>query len=282
MTLVCCMPDRPAAAGGVTPSEPIGYVSIRCGDLSIALSLDETGLGLCPLDSIRVAPGEHLLRGWPVEGRRFSSTFFSRAVVVRAGRETVVDLSGLRWVRLETDPFGAHVTRAGAPLGRTPLTLSVSKGDPPVLVEKEGYRLVPISAESLLSGRPTKRIALELLRGHTPTAAIGVSPPAERKRLGFKTVLLGMTVIGSASAAVALSKEADDTFEEYKTIGDRDRMNSLFNRAERLDTWSVASWIVSEVALGALLYHLLHDAEPAAGDEPVMKARSGIPSGDGG
>jgi hypothetical protein len=77
-----------------------------------------------------------------------------------------------------------------------------------------------------------------------------------------------MSVVGSATAAVALGKEADDTFDEYKTTGDLDRMNSLFDKAERLDTWAVGCWIVSEIALGVLLYHLLHDAEregPAEG-----------------
>jgi hypothetical protein len=291
--LFCCVITQPVVAQGDSSPEALGYISIECGDLSIALSLDETSLGLCPVDSLPAAPGEYVLKGWPVEGRRFTSSFFSRRIVVRAGLETIVDLSDLRWIRLETDPFGALVTRGGVPLGRTPITLSVSKGDPPMLVEKDGYQIEPVSAQSLLSGPPTRRIDLVPVPGQAPLPAVGFSEPVEKKRMGFKTVLMSMTVIGSATAAVALSKEADDAFEEYKTAGDRGRMNSLFDRAERLDTWSVASWIVSEVALGALLYHLLHNPDPAPSMEPgearsmeagsletpSMKAGSVAPSG---
>ena len=110
--------------------------------------------------------------------------------------------------------------------------------------------------------------------------ALGMPTSVERKRFGYKTVLLGMSVLGSATAAVALSKEADDTFEEYKTAGDLDRMNELFDRAESLDNWSVGCWIASEVALGLLLYHLLHDSGPAD-DGPGAEPAPGMHSGGG-
>jgi hypothetical protein len=251
---------------------------VRCGGLSIALSLDEKSLGLCPVESLRVAPGDHTLKGWPVEGRRYFSTYFSRKVTVSAGLETVVDISELRWVRLESEPFGAMVTRGGIPIGRTPVTISVTPGDPPVLVEKEGYRVAPVSAESLLSGPSTRRIPLEPAPGRQAATALGMPSPVKQTRFGYKTVLLGMSVLGSATAAVALSKEADESFEEYKTAGDLGRMNELFDKAESLDNWSVGFWIASEVALGLLIYHLLHDRGPSEDGpaaEPTPSGHSG-------
>jgi hypothetical protein len=274
IALACGLSPVSTRAQGDTGEEPIGFISILCGDLSIALSLDDTALGPCPVESLQVPAGRYTLTGWPVEGRRHISSFFSRTVNVRAGLETLIDISDLRWIRLETAPFGALVSRGGIPIGRTPITISVTGSDPPVLLEKEGYRVAPISAGSLLSGPATRRVDLEPEPG-LEIAAQQVSAPAGRSHFGFKTITLGMSVLASATIAVALSKEADDTFEEYKTAGDLDRMNSLFNKAESLDTWSVGCWIVSEVALGLLLYHLLHDHGPAPGDAPTAGTLGG-------
>lgn len=278
--LALCAAPFPGRASDALPSETVGYISIDCGDLSIALSLDDVALGRCPVESLQVEAGLHTLRGWPVEGRKYISSFFSRTVQVRAGLETLIDISDMRWVRLETDPYGALVTRDGVPLGRTPVTVSVTRSDPPLLLEREGYRPKTISAGSLISGPQTMKVNLEPAPGGAMAAVPGVSSPVKSRRFGFKTVLLGMSVLGSATAAVAISKEADDTFEEYKTAGDLERMNSLFDRAQRLDTWSVGCWIASEVALGMLLYHLLHEGAREAGEGPSAGASSVVSHGD--
>lgn len=233
----------------------------------MVLALDGTTLGRCPIDSIAVPPGAHVLRGWPVEGRKFSSGSLTRSVSVRPGLETTIDLSDLRWVRVETEPFGAFVTREGVPLGETPLTVSVSPGDALLIVEKEGYRVIPVSTESLLSGPSTRSLKLEPAEGKEALAATVAFEPGGRERLSPSTVLLGMAVIGSATAAVVFNKEADDVFSEYGTTGNLEEMDELFRKAQRLDSWAVASWVVSEVTLGILLYHLLRDRQPELASE---------------
>jgi len=177
----------------------------------------------------------------------------------------VIDLSGSRWVRIETDPYGASVTRAGQPLGETPLELGVVPGDPPLIVMLEGYRLVTITADALLSGESPVRIDLVPAERTAPGAYRTASGSQRADRITPATVILAMLVAGSASAATVFSNEADDTFERYKKTGDLDEMNDLFDEARRLDSLAIVSWIVSEAALGVLLYQLLK--EPGRADE---------------
>lgn len=225
------------------------------------ISLDGAELGECPLDSVPASPGSHVLRGWRIDDRRFSSASFSRTVRVEAGVESVVDLSAMRWVRIESEPYGALVTREGVPLGNTPLMVPVTPGDSPLILERDGFRVAVISAASLLSGPATMRVGLEQERRRITSSTLEVESPSRTGRLGLSTFLTGVTVVTSATAAVVLKKEADDEFERYKSTGDLDRMNELFDRAERLDTWAVGSWIVCEVALGILIYQLLRSPE---------------------
>ncbi len=225
------------------------------------VTLDRGAPRECPIDSARVDPGYHVLRAWPAAGRRFTAVSLKREVYVGGGVETKVDLSEARWVRIETDPFGATVLRGSAPLGETPITVVVCPGDPPLTIEREGYRMVFLTSESVLSGPSPRRVTLEPADRGAASTIVQTAGADKGGRSGWTTLLTGVTVVGSATAAVVFKKQADDAFDEYRTTGDPEEMRDLFDRAESLDSWSVASWIVSEVALGVLLYRLLHEEE---------------------
>lgn len=266
--LLCAIPAQMAAAlpaaarGQEVGGLRTGYITVNCGDHRMLITLDGAELGECPLDSVPASPGSHLLSGWRIDDRRFSSASFSRTIRVEAGVECVVDLSAMRWVRIESEPFGALVTREGVPLGNTPLIVPVTPGDSPLILERDGFRVAVISARSLLSGPSTMRVGLEPEHRRRTSSVIDVESPSRKERLGLSTFLTGVTMVASATAAVVLKKQADDEFERYKSTGDLDRMNEFFDRAEKLDTWAVGSWIVCEVTLGILIYQLLRSPEP--------------------
>lgn len=259
--VACAAPEGAWAAAADSAGGPTGYVTVACGDRPLTIHLDEEVLGRCPMDSVAVSPGSHTLRAWPAGDRRFTAIPLKLKVTVREGLETVVDLSSARWIRLETEPFGAHVSRAGVPLGETPLTLPVVESDPPLIVEREGFRAAVLPADLLLSGPDVERIGLEPASGEPLSPAFAEGVERGRTRFGTSALLTGIVAVGAATAAVVLKTEADDTFERYKRTGDLDRMNELFDRTERLDTWAITSWVVSEVALGFLIYQLLHETE---------------------
>lgn len=233
------------------------------------VTVDGTAAGVCPLDSIPLNPGVHVVQGWPADGRRFTATPLSRRVEVLSGTLILVDLSSIRRVRIESEPYGALVTREGTPLGSTPVTISVSPDDPPCLVEMEGFEPISLSAQSLLDGPSPRRIALEPLPGVPPTSLLARRGPSRLSESSLTTYLTGMTCIGAITAAVVLKEAADSEYDEYLVTGDVSEMDAHLRRAQRLDSWALASWIVGEVALGLLVYELLRDRDR---DEPIKEA----------
>jgi hypothetical protein len=214
------------------------------------------------MDSVAVAPGSYTLRAWPSGERTFTANPLKLEVTVGASLETFVDLTRARWVRLETEPFGAAVSRGGVPLGRTPITLPVLRSDPPLVVELEGFRTATFPADLLLSGPELMRVGLDPAPGEPRMPAFEEGVVRGEPRFGTSALFTGIVAVSAATAAVIFKTEADDAFEKYKRTGDRERMNDLFDRSESLDTWAVASWVVSEAALGLLIYQLLRDREP--------------------
>jgi hypothetical protein len=257
----CATPGNAHAAAADSIPSPIGYVSVSCGGRPLLIHLDDRSLGRCPMDSVAVVPGSYVLRAWPAGDRRFTANPLKVKVAVEASLETVVDLSSARWVRLETEPFGATVSRGGVPVGRTPLTLPVLRSDPPLIVERDGFRSEILTADDLLSGPEVVRIGLGPGLGEPRIPAFEEGVTRGRARFETSALLTGIVAVSAATAAVIFKTEADDAFDRYKRTGDLNRMNELFDRSESLDTWAVASWIVSEAALGLLVYQLLHDKE---------------------
>ena len=247
------------ASSPLADADPVGYLSVRCGGEPLRVTLDGERAGVCPLDSIPVSPGSHTVRGWPADDRRFTATPLTRRVEILAGALTIVDFSVMRRVRIETEPYGAMISRGGAPLGSTPLTLSVSPDDPQCLIELEGFQPMAVTAESLIEGPSPLRLTLEPMPGVSRTAVLSRRGPSQPERSHFATYLAGTVCAGAIAAALFLSEAADAEYEEYLITGDLGEMERHFDRAERLDSWAAASWVVGEVALGILAYQILRD-----------------------
>lgn len=245
-------------------ADPVGYLSVRCGGEPLRVTLDGEPAGVCPLDSVPVSPGSHTVQAWPADDRRFTATPLTRRVEVLTGALTVVDFSVIRRVRIESEPYGAMISREGVPLGSTPLTLSVSPDDPQCLIEMEGFQSVTVTAESLIEGPSPLRLTLEPIPGVSRTAVLSRRGPSEPERSHLTAYLAGTICAGAITAALFLSEAADAEYEEYLITGDLSEMERHFDRAERLDSWAAASWVVGEVALGILAYEILRDRDGGA------------------
>jgi hypothetical protein len=247
---------------------PVGYISVECGGAPMLVAVDGQTAGDCPVDSIPLAPGPHLVQAWPSAGRAFSATPLTRRVEVVANNLTLVDLSSTRLVRIESEPFGAMITRGGTPVGTTPLTLSVSPDDQGLLVEMDGFQPVTLSARSLLDGPSPLRLVLEPIPGAHLTSPHTLSQPSAAGNRGVSPYLTGAACVGAITAAVLLKEEADSEFKDYLVTGNLDEMNRHFKRAQKLDSWAVASMVVGEVTLGLLIYDLWrHRGEEATTHE---------------
>ena len=155
--------------------------------------------------------------------------------------------------RIESTPFGAHVSLSSADLllGKTPVELTVD--DPlngTLVLELDGY-----FSEEIQPGREIWNVHAVRMRpidsGTAAASRIALAPPSKRKKW------IDYAALGTAAAAgvvaVHYKFKADRRFETYQETGDP----SLRPDIERYDVYSGVALGVMQAGLGLFAIRLI-------------------------
>ncbi len=168
-------------------------------------------------------------------------------------------LGGTGAVMILTDPPGTRVWIGDRYVGTTPARAeSLAPGRQQLILAsgatgQRWRRPLLVFADVRAGGLDTLRIDLRGARDPLPR----LDPPM-RVRAEIKTgrspvprlgTALPIAALGLGAAGAWLQHSADQAYRDYLHTVDRDRMESRYRRAQRLDRASVVTWIGAEVCL---------------------------------
>jgi hypothetical protein len=242
--------------GVASVRQKIGYLTLTSRRGGVHAYLDSTEIGSTPLTKYAVSSGHHTLLLSAGPGFRWGSSLAKDTIEVEEGRELVLVRDVTNPVRIVTVPAGVAVFRGAAELGHTPLEIDFDVSGPDTIeLREQGYFSFVLHPDSLLASPGILRL--------TPLS--GVKALAERDVTSDRispldsqtwlTVGAGAAMLVSGIAAAYLKDQANKEFDAYVATGNSENLS----RTHRLDDYSGAAMLVTEISFGVLASSLLFE-----------------------
>ncbi len=208
--------------------------------------LDDSLLGLTPLDSVPVAAGSHLLRCAPPDSFNWISQPVSDSIDCLPGELLVKSIQLPRFAYVSSQPDGATASDEDtSELGKTPLWIPLSDVPRPVHLLKDGYRpaVLEVVGDTIVVLEPDGSLS-GIGGGALSTAGTKSSLPVY--------LTAGAAVLTGAVAAY-FKIRADHLYGDYRSSGDPGTLDSI-HRYDRISGIALATCEINLAALAVLLF----------------------------
>ncbi len=237
--------DFGTKAGGDTigmPKDRMSWLSVKSDPAGGHVFVDTSYVGITPIDSIPVQPGQHVLQCFQGDPTRWESSAVIETLQCPAGQVTERRLTFPRYLYVQTDPYGAVVQSGGKRIGATPLWIPLTDGQSTCTFVEEGF-------ENL-----TAQIISDTLLHLQPSTAFSNSTPGT---LAIKLPKNDIPIYLTAGAAVVFGTtsayfkiKADHLNTDYSSTSDP----SNLSRIHHYDTLAGISLLLCQINVIGLAY----------------------------
>ena len=235
------------------------YINIITNNPNAPVYIDSTNAGTTPLNNYKLSNGFHTIK--IINPANLNKTSWENENIEFKNFELISDTTIITSFKtlylINTDPFNASVFKSDSLLGYTPLRF-FSEG------------LLNWDLDLKKTGFKSKRINLSDYSGSPVNIYEKLSPEnnfqeniiykdkstsfAKKRNVPLLTAL-GLGTLGGAFATINLKTKANNFYDSYL-----DNLNQVdLNNSNRYDTYSLISLILTQVALGAVIYFLFFD-----------------------
>lgn len=222
--------------------------------------IDSINSGTTPLSNFKLSGGVHNIKiihplntnetSWEYENSEFKNFLLKS--------DTSIFVSFRILYIINSDPFNTSVFKSDSLLGYTPLRFfSESSKFGSLQLKKEGYKTKVIDLNNY-SGTPVNIFEKLIPEINYQTENIiykDKSTSFAKKRNVPLLIGLGLTTLGGAFATINLKNKANNYYDNYQ----QNLNASDLNNSSKYDVYSLISLILTQAALGTLIYFLFFD-----------------------
>jgi len=232
-----------------------GYssLSVRADVDSALVLIDGQEAGRAPLTLDSLTPGLHHVRILHPDISNWLTGSLSDSVTLSSGERKVVSYQLGRHISINTTPSGASLFITDSLSGVTPLTLWLDSTQRASLVvlRKEGYLQETLRPWEASRGFVNIRLSPEMT-AHDPGLP-GQESVTGAVRSTLPLYVSGAATILSGAVAAYLKNRADERQALYLASGEP----GLLAERNRLDSWSGALLVTTQIGFGLFTYFLL-------------------------
>ncbi len=206
--------------------------------------VNDSLIGVTPLDSIEIEKGIYTLRIHNPESREWLNDDRLRVIVIAPDTLTNVVAGTPERIWLDSDPSQAEVFADSLYLGRTPLKLDSATAGARLVLKKKGFQsetltLPPFTGKPFRAKLNPESTDLAMPAFHKD-GAVFRSPPI---------LLTGTAALLTGVAGYIFKSMAEKAYRRYQSATRPEDMNHHFNQAVRYDQWSGICYVTCEINL---------------------------------
>ena len=229
---------------------------LPCGKLNVASNLakakvfvDSILVGLTPLHSFPVTPGNHTICVVAGDDRGWIAHRACEEVHVVTGEEIRLTLNVLRSIQITSEPYDATIGYHDSIRGETPFIFSTHAGQGMITISKDGYESLSLAFDTSTT---LLHCSLVPRRGLSDDVS-KVYLDKEESRNVLPVIITASSAVVTGIAAAYFKIRADNLYRDYTNSGNAEQLD----RIRQLDLASGLALGASQLSLIVLTYLLL-------------------------